>query len=198
MSLQHLTLGLLKYGPLSGYDLNKAFQASIQHFWNTEQSQIYRALHKLAELGWVEVETIAQADLPNKKLYRLTDAGRAELQRWLAAPAAVAPSHEAWLGQIFFGAGLDAGELVTVLRARVAELERILARFTTEVPAGAAAYAETFAAPDDLPFWLLTLEYGIEKLRFDIAWAERAAARLADQDRAAPAGGEAGAADQLR
>jgi PadR family transcriptional regulator, regulatory protein AphA len=198
MSLQHLTLGLLKYGPLSGYDLNKAFQSSIQHFWNTEQSQIYRALHKLAELGWVEVETIAQADLPNKKLYRLTEAGRAELQRWLAAPAAVAPSHEAWLGQIFFGAGLTPGALVTVLRARVAELERILARFTTEVPAGAAAYAETFAAPDDLPFWLLTLEYGIEKLRFDIAWAERAAAMLADQDRAASAGAEAGESDQLR
>jgi DNA-binding PadR family transcriptional regulator len=190
MSLQHLTLGLLKYGPLSGYDLNKAFQSSIQHFWNTEQSQIYRALHKLAELGWVEVETIAQADLPNKKLYRLTAAGRAELQRWLAAPAPITPSHEAWLGQIFFGAELDAGSLVAVLRARVAELERILARFTTEVPAGAAAYAETFAAPDDLPFWLLTLEYGIEKLRFDIAWAERAAALLGDRERGAPAGAD--------
>src|SRR5688500_14961954 len=103
MSLQHLTLGLLKYHPLSGYDLHTACQASVQHFWNTEQSQIYRVLHQLAANGWVEVETIVQADLPNKKLYSLTAAGHAELQRWLATPSPLATTHEAWLGQIFFG-----------------------------------------------------------------------------------------------
>jgi PadR family transcriptional regulator, regulatory protein AphA len=178
MSLQHLTLGLLKYGPLSGYDLNKAFQASVQHFWNTEQSQIYRALHKLAANGWVEVETIVQADFPNKKLYRLTDAGHAELQHWLATPAPLAAIHEAWLGQIFFGTELTSDELIQVLEARITALQHVLEHFTTQIPASAAAYAEAFAAPLDLPFWLLTLEYGIAKLRFDLQWAQRTVADL--------------------
>jgi DNA-binding PadR family transcriptional regulator len=178
MSLQYLILGLLKYGPLSGYDLNKAFQASVQHFWNTEQSQIYRALHKLAETGWVEVETIVQADLPNKKLYRLTQAGYAELQRWLATPVPIVTVHEAWLGQIFFGAELSTDELIQVLDARITALQQVLELFTTQIPANAAAYAEAFAAPRDLPFWLLTLEYGIEKLRFDLEWAQRTVANL--------------------
>jgi PadR family transcriptional regulator AphA len=178
MSLQHLTLGLLKYGPLTGYDLNKAFQASVQHFWNTEQSQIYRALHKLAANGWVEVETIVQADLPNKKLYRLTAAGHAELQRWLATPALLAAIHEAWLGQIFFGTELSTDELIQVLNARITALQHVLERFMTQIPANARTYAEAFATPHDLPFWLLTLEYGIEKLRFDLQWAQRTVAVL--------------------
>jgi PadR family transcriptional regulator AphA len=173
MSLQHLTLGLLKYGPLSGYDLNKAFQSSVQHFWNTEQSQIYRVLHQLAANGWVEVETIVQADLPNKKLYSLTAAGHAELQRWLVTPSPLATTHEAWLGQIFFGAELSTDELIQVLNARIAALQQMLERFTTQIPASAATYAEAFAAPQDHPFWLLTLEYGIEKLRFDLQWVQR-------------------------
>ncbi|MEP7187888.1 MAG: PadR family transcriptional regulator [Roseiflexaceae bacterium] len=178
MSLQHVTLGLLKYGPLSGYDLNKAFQASVFHFWNTEQSQVYRALYKLAESGWVDVETIVQADLPNKKLYRLTAAGRRELQRWVATPAPLAATHEAWLGQLFFGAELSTDELIQVLNARIAALQQMLEHFTTQIPASAAAYAEDFAAPHDLPFWQLTLEYGIEKLRFDLEWAQRCVATL--------------------
>jgi PadR family transcriptional regulator AphA len=178
MSLQYLTLGLLKYGPLTGYDLNKAFQASVQHFWNTEQSQIYRVLYKLAESGWVEVETIVQSDLPNKKLYRITDAGRAELHRWLATPTPLAAIHEAWLGQIFFGTELSSNELIYVLDARITALQQTLEYFTAQIPASAAAYAEAFTAPRDLPYWLLTLEYGIEKLRFDLEWAQRTIADL--------------------
>ena len=94
MSLQHLILGVLKYRPLSGYDLNKAFRASVEHFWNTEQSQIYRALSKLHEAGWVEMKQVPQATLPSKKIYHLTDAGREELYRWLATPQDLVAWHE--------------------------------------------------------------------------------------------------------
>ncbi|MEO1643977.1 MAG: PadR family transcriptional regulator, partial [Chloroflexota bacterium] len=47
MSLQHILLGLLSDEPGSGYDLNKRLQAEGQHFWTTDQSQIYRALYKM-------------------------------------------------------------------------------------------------------------------------------------------------------
>lgn len=178
MSLPHVILGLLKYGPISGYELNKAFQASIQHFWNTDQSQIYRALHQLAAAGWVSAETIVQADLPNKKLYRLTETGHTELKRWLAMAAPPAAIHEAWLGQLFFGAELAPAALIEMLQARSIALQQQLERFTTQVPLSAAAYAEAFAASQDLPFWLRTLDYGIEKLRFELQWLQRTIAEL--------------------
>lgn len=179
MSLQHLILGVLKYGAVSGYDLNKAFQASVQHFWATDQSQIYRALYRMHELGWVEVEAVEQDGAPDKKLYRLTDTGQGELRRWLAAPEPMPSLHEGWLGQLFFAAELDAGDIRSLLEARIAEAKAILARYENEVPAGAAFYADLYGAHDEVRYWLLTLNYGIEKMRFDIQWAENALALFA-------------------
>lgn len=180
MSLQHLILGLLKYAPMSGYDLNKAFQASVQHFWDTEQSLIYRALYKMTDLGWVEYEQEIQDHLPNKKLYRLTDAGRAELRRWLATPQPSLSFHEAWLGQLFFGAELSKDQLRTLLQTRIASLRQTLDTYEHQVLHSVSAYAEAFDAPHDMRFWLLTLTYGIHRLRGDLQWMEDALRQLDD------------------
>ena len=56
MSLEHAMLGFLCYTPLTGYDLKKAFDVSVRHFWPADQSQIYRTLARMAERGWVEME----------------------------------------------------------------------------------------------------------------------------------------------
>ena len=86
MSLQHGVLGFLNYGSMSGYDLAKAFSSSVQFFWNAQNSQIYLVLDKLEKQGFVTHELIVQTDKPSKKLYSITDEGRTEFLRWLAAP----------------------------------------------------------------------------------------------------------------
>jgi len=53
MALEHAILGFLDYGPMSGYDLKKTFDDSVNHFWTAQQSQIYRALKKMVGDGWV-------------------------------------------------------------------------------------------------------------------------------------------------
>lgn len=172
MSLPHLILGILKYRPLSGYDLNKAFGDSVQHFWNTDQSQIYRALHKLHADGLVEVEDVIQESLPAKKIYHLTGSGREELLRWLTTPLGLSNTHEGWLGQLFFAAELDGAQLMALLEARRDELRRLIARYE-HLSSRAAEYAAQFDAPDDKVFWDLTIEYGLHRLKFDLAWIER-------------------------
>ncbi len=173
-----MIMGVLSYGAVSGYDLNKAFQASVQHFWNTEQSQIYRALHKLHDAGWVEIEHVAQADAPDKKVYHLTETGRAELRRWIATPQPIPTLHEAWLGQLFFGASVDVEMLEKVLDERIAGLRQMITRYETEVAQDAARYAVHYQAENDLQYWLLTLDCGIQRARFDLQWAESARQQL--------------------
>jgi PadR family transcriptional regulator AphA len=56
MSLEYSILGFLSYKPFSGYDLKKAFDNSVRHFWYADQSQIYRTLARLTEQGYVEME----------------------------------------------------------------------------------------------------------------------------------------------
>ncbi|MCU0634977.1 MAG: PadR family transcriptional regulator, partial [Gemmatimonadaceae bacterium] len=71
---------------MSGYDLKRAFDTSVRHFWTADQAAIYRALADLEESGLVEHERIAQTARPDRKEFVTTSAGRAEFERWLAAP----------------------------------------------------------------------------------------------------------------
>ena len=84
MSLKHGILGLLNYSPMTGYDLSKSFQNSLNHFWQAQTSQIYRELREMEKLGWIASETVIQTDKPNKNVFSLTKSGKEELLRWIA------------------------------------------------------------------------------------------------------------------
>jgi DNA-binding PadR family transcriptional regulator len=80
MSLRHAMLGLLAVEPATGYDLTRKFDRSLANAWHASHSQIYPELARLEEAGLVEV--VAEG-ARRSKTYALTDAGRAELRRWL-------------------------------------------------------------------------------------------------------------------
>jgi DNA-binding PadR family transcriptional regulator len=107
MSLDFAILGFLNYQPYTGYDLKKIFDTSIRHFWPADQSQIYRTLSRLTESGWAEMEKVPQSDRPDRKVYHITDAGRAELMRWLSAPPPMGDPRSAPLIQVFFSGQLS-------------------------------------------------------------------------------------------
>lgn len=80
MSLRHGLLGLLAEGPASGYDLAGRFQEALGQVWPAQHPQIYAELGRLAEAGLIEVESVGAR---GRKAYRITDAGLAEVRRWL-------------------------------------------------------------------------------------------------------------------
>jgi DNA-binding PadR family transcriptional regulator len=80
MPLRHAVLGLLAAEPASGYELTQRFERSLAHAWHASHSQIYPELSKLQDAGMVEV--VAEGPR-NRKTWAVTDAGRAELRRWL-------------------------------------------------------------------------------------------------------------------
>lgn len=84
MSLKYGLLGLLNYGPMTGYELDKMFKESLNFFWQAERSQIYRELNIMKKRGWLSSEIVFQTDRPNKKLYTITDEGKSEFLNWLA------------------------------------------------------------------------------------------------------------------
>jgi DNA-binding PadR family transcriptional regulator len=83
MSLRIAALGLLAQQPGSGYDLLKRFETSMANVWPATQSQLYGELNKLADAGLIEVTDVGPR---GRKEYRVTDAGRAELLRWVTKP----------------------------------------------------------------------------------------------------------------
>ena len=103
MTLAHTILTVLLESDHSGYDLSKRFEESVSCFWKASQQQIYRELGKIEKLGWVEHESIAQVGKPNKKLYRITEDGKQELENWFSAPTTPTPVREDLLVKVLAG-----------------------------------------------------------------------------------------------
>lgn len=86
MALEHALLVSLSEQSGSGYELARRFDKSIGYFWSATHQQIYRVLKRMATAGWVDGEVVGQDGRPDKRVYRVSDAGRAELRRWIAEP----------------------------------------------------------------------------------------------------------------
>jgi DNA-binding PadR family transcriptional regulator len=86
VALPHAILVSLSEQTGSGYELAHRFDRSIGYFWAATHQQIYRTLRVMEDDGWVHVDVVAQQGRPDKKVYGVTEAGRAELGRWIAEP----------------------------------------------------------------------------------------------------------------
>lgn len=77
MNTKELLLSVLIAGPATGYDIKKILEQEVSKIVDVTISNIYPALNELAEDGLVTFERIEQENRPNKKLYEITEAGRA-------------------------------------------------------------------------------------------------------------------------
>ncbi|MFJ4473596.1 PadR family transcriptional regulator [Streptomyces sp. SID1034] len=87
MALRHAVLAALLDGEYSGYQLAKAFDIGVANFWYALPQQLYAELTKLEKDGLVAGRQVVQETRPNKRLFHVTDAGRAELESFAAAAA---------------------------------------------------------------------------------------------------------------
>jgi len=85
MALRHAVLAALLDGEYSGYQLAKAFDVGVANFWHALPQQLYAELTKLEKEGLVTGRQVVQETRPNKRLFRVSDAGLAELEQFAAA-----------------------------------------------------------------------------------------------------------------
>ncbi len=177
MSLDHAILGFLNYHPYTGYDLKKIFDTSVRHFWPADQSQIYRTLSRLTEQGFAEVEKVPQEDRPDRKVYHITEAGRAELIQWLSGPPPLGEPRSAPLVQVFFAGQLSDQEILEKFESFAAIMRSVLTQYDL-IPDMLGPYQQEIDSPREHFFWLLTLENGIANMRANLAWAEKVIERI--------------------
>jgi PadR family transcriptional regulator, regulatory protein AphA len=133
MSLSHVILGLLQQQERTGYDLKtECFDNCIAHLWSADQAQIYRTLDKLETQGWISCTVEIQYDRPNRKIYRITEAGKAELTLWLQTHHPLPALREPLLVQLYLAAQLPNQAIVDLLeqelearRKKLAECEGV-------------------------------------------------------------------------
>ncbi len=172
MPLSHAILGFLEYGPMSGYDLKKNFDQSVAHFWSATQSHIYKALEDLESQGLVTSKVIQQEGKPNRKQYQITNAGRAELRRWLATPQPMMGPRSTWLIQIFFAHDLSNEEIANLFEKRIEALRTYLSQLQS-AQKNIDQNARKVGIKRVQNLWQLTLDYGIDNYTNEVNWLEK-------------------------
>jgi DNA-binding PadR family transcriptional regulator len=169
MSLEHILLGMLRE-PATGYDLKAAFNEGARYFWSAELSQIYPALQLMQRNGWLTSRREPSPVGPQRRVYRRTAKGTAELRKWLQTGPVMGTERFAYIGQLIFMG--DAADLETTarflrqLRDRLFEFQRLLQ----------AAEADLLGRPnapdglDDHAFHeLLSVRIGVHSLQAKVA-----------------------------
>jgi PadR family transcriptional regulator AphA len=170
MSLRHAALGLLTFGPASGYDLLQTFHGSLANVWPATQSQLYGELAKLAEAGLV---TVTEEGARRRKEYTLTDAGLAELRHWLVDVEPNLTRRSDMLLRVFFLNVIDLDQAEAYLRGR--ELEA--AEYHAALRATQADIAPETA--DLAVYGRIALEWGLRFTEMQREWAVWAQEELA-------------------
>ncbi|MCX4825285.1 PadR family transcriptional regulator [Streptomyces sp. NBC_01142] len=76
-------LALLTRGPAHGYELKQDLEKLLGAAYpQPNVGQIYVTLGRLEKAGLIDGEDIEQSGRPNKRTYRLTDAGREAVLAW--------------------------------------------------------------------------------------------------------------------
>ncbi|WP_225846197.1 PadR family transcriptional regulator [Streptomyces sp. HPF1205] len=132
MSLRHGLLGLLAEGPASGYDLARRFQEGIGSVWPAQHPQIYSELNRLSKAGLIEVDSHGPR---RRTAYRITDAGLAEVRRWLSEDEVDHSVRMEILLRSFFFWLMDPDDL----KSRLAEEQKYFEQFASTLRAYAGA-----------------------------------------------------------
>ncbi|SRX94074.1 hypothetical protein MSP7336_02322 [Mycobacterium shimoidei] len=184
VALQHAILVSLCEQSGSGYELAHRFDRSIGYFWTASHQQIYRTLRAMEGDGWVRVTRIAQRGRPDKKVYAVSDAGRAELARWIGEPlsgrgSALSDTRTRDLAVKLRGAAYgDVSVLrtqVMMLRAEHAELLDIYRGFEK------SQFPDSSALRGAALHQYLVLRGGIRAQEGVIEWLDEVAAALGDK-----------------
>lgn len=85
-TLDMLILRTLLFGPAHGHTIAHAIEHASEEVLQVEQGSLYPALHRLQDRGWVTSSWGTSENNRKAKYYKLTPAGRRQLQvetsRW--------------------------------------------------------------------------------------------------------------------
>jgi PadR family transcriptional regulator AphA len=172
VSLRAAILGFLSLEPTSGYSLKQRFEGSVGSFWTVTQSQIYRELHALERDGLVVAHREPGEGKPDRKVYELSEAGRAALHDWLREPLEPLQLRHPLLLKFVFSSEVAPDDL-----------DALLARYGESLARTREEYAARLSTPEiftlarsrrEAQIWRLSIEHGLAWCDAELAWVERA------------------------
>jgi len=163
-------LGCLTVRPMSAYDIKQFLDRTVAHFWSESYGQIYPTLRQLERDALIVGRQTAGERGRDKRVYRITAAGRERLRNWLKEPAEpVTPRYEHSL-KVFFGYNVDPTvSLQHVQRLRQQMAESLAAYRETERELERRAAEDTTSRA---VHWLAVLRGGLRYAEAVVRWCD--------------------------
>jgi DNA-binding PadR family transcriptional regulator len=170
-----VVLGMLTFGPRSGYDIKAVVDRSTRFFWAASYGQIYPELRRLEEEGLIQGED-APSGGRSRRVYKITKAGRDALREWLFGSTVTIELRDESLLRLFFADVLPRDEALLLLEGRKKGHEEFL-QVLREI--------EARPGGKDPDFVDLVLHWGIEFNEWGAQWCEKHLKRLRKETKAA-------------
>ncbi|MBI1385204.1 MAG: PadR family transcriptional regulator [Rhizobiales bacterium] len=151
MNVRTLCLAILYFGEATGYEIRKqAAEGCFSHFIEASYGSIYPALTRLTQEGLIRCREEHASGKPTRKIYELTELGRAEL---------VSALHETPRTDVFKSEFLLQGVCAELIDVR--HLELMLAERERHLEEQLESLRRDEASVADRPGTLFAVQYGI-------------------------------------
>lgn len=175
MNVKALCLGALCLNEGTGYDIKKLFEAAFNHFHGASYGSIYPALKQLEEAGLVSHSIEPGGKHPDRKLYNITEEGRAAFIEELAQTPPSEHLRSEFMVLLFFAHLLP----TKVLESR---LDQALEAYRDELN-----YLRSIASlPTHTSGISCTIDLGIEVLQTKIRFFEQRRGQLLETHKKLP------------
>ncbi len=169
--IKYILLGFLNYQSMTGYEIKQTMDHSVSHFWHAYHSQIYTTLRQMEADGLVVSEFMHSEGQPDRRVYSLTDAGRAEFKTWLdQSLTEMSPIKEELILRLFFSAGRDKNSVLAELHLQRELHQKKLTEYYEIMTGTIEENAKSHAATGAGRHFLENDAQDGHQLREDVSW----------------------------
>jgi DNA-binding PadR family transcriptional regulator len=157
-------LGVLRGGPIHGYELYKRVTEELAPIWHLGRSQMYAIVNDYAARGWIRTRVEVQGLRPSKKILELTPAGRKAFEAWMAQPArGLREFRVDFFARLYFARSSGRAKMEHLINQQIAESRQELQRLEKGILLPQNAEDE---------FRQAVRNFRIEQLRAALHWLE--------------------------
>ena len=165
--IDYMILGLLSHEPLTGYEIKKRIDKSLNFFWSASYGSIYPTL-TLLEKDHKVTRFEKKENGRNKIIYTITDLGRKALTDWLHLPVEKDELRYETLLKLFFGDNADAEQSLIHINSFEEKIKSALSYLYVAVK-------RLEKVKDTEPahlYYLLTAKFGVKTYEAYLDWCD--------------------------
>jgi len=128
--------------------------------------------------GLVDFDRLEQEKLPDQKVYFVTEAGSADLDRWLREPVPIRVGRDMPLAQLWFSSRIDKEDVINNIETYADEVRNLIEWYKTEARTLVERGVHSSTNPMNELYWNVAIDGTITQMEAWLKWADYAVKQI--------------------